>query len=253
MAKRKLRKIKKKKKPPSLRRVILIKGITFLGNIKRELAVLGLLLLALAVTLMVIFASQADPGKPTLEFDRVPLTTEEVFAWAETGRAFAQYREQGRLRNVRVSTLSAFLEWGRTNPELLTPALAEADPTHFLGVSLSLHNARRRLRELVEYDIRLADEEKTIAALKGSDIVIPYSAPPVLEDWERADLQVYEENQGLVEDVLWGMMPDIPAPIPAWEEEAPPPEEGAPTVKPVRIKWRVINRSRYGPKVIRVK
>ena len=75
------------------------------------------------------------------------------------------------------------------------------------------------------------------------------------------EVRVYEAQLNPVETALAALIPGIPLPVPAWEAEekaleapaaaANGEEVAQPTGK--RASWRVINRSRYGPKVIRTR
>jgi len=252
---------KQKQQPSSLLGMIFHFWHGVAKHIYIEAALLGSLILVLVVY-MIVSAVSTEPEPEPLALETVPLTEGNVGIWCEAAHEFGEARAAGKAGHS-VRTLPEFIEWGRRHQWRIEPHLTAMKLQDFLNLTLGVLNARKRLREFVEFGMRVEAEEKAFEKLANTDVEFRSSLPPQLEAWEEVNLAVYEQYQILIDPALEAMIPGIPLPVPAWEaerqaeiradEEAYNAEEGE-TKKPTRtqkLTWRVINTSRYGPKIIR--
>jgi hypothetical protein len=224
----------------------------FLSHIRREIVIVSIMVVCAGVAYFVASASPSEDPAP-LKVERVRLSEAVLREWSGRAERIGGLRERGSIE-IGTNTLSGFVEWGRKNPSELAKVMEEDQVVRFLGVVQALGNARTRLRQLVEYEMR-AEEEERLASLVESGVEVAYAEPPNLERWEEDDLSVYEADIDRVEEVLLKMLPGIRGPVPAWEQEVVenPGEQGVRRVVPKSYNMRMVNRSRYGPKVVRPK
>jgi hypothetical protein len=252
---------KKQQQPSSLLGMIFHFWHGVAKHIYVEAALLGSLILVLVVY-MIVSAVSTEPEPEPLALEAVPLAEENVGLWCDAAKEFGEARAAGKAGHS-VKTLPEFIEWGRRHQWRIEPHLTTMQVQDFLNLALGVLNARKRLREFVEFGMRVEAEEKAFEKLTDTDVEFRFSPAPQLEAWEEVNLAVYEQYQALIDPALEAMIPAIPLPVPAWEaekqaeiradEEAYAAEEGQET-KPTRTKkltWRVINTSPYGPKIIR--
>lgn len=259
MAKKKKKIVNVRKAPPAGFRenfANFVQGV--IAHLWMELGVLALLVVVLVVTFWVVAAVEAGKSEELLNIERVPLTETAASLWMERAKDVGAARAGGKVA-YNAATLPAFLEWGRRNADLLAPHLVEMTPAEFLGVAASVLNARKRLSDLVEHDMRFQEEEKAYQASGNANIAFTPTPAPALESWERDDLAVYENYQGLMDTALEALIPGIPLPVASWEDErrraqAQAPvsaDEGGEPAPARKLSWRIISTSRYGPRIIR--
>ncbi|GEM_PF-3344796 len=204
------------------------------------------------VVYLIVSAPSAASKPACLSLSREPLTETNVFLWAAGAERLGD-RLATRNPPVVLKTLPAFLAWGRRHPGILDEALPDLTAGDFLDIAFTLHHARSRLRERIEHDLRIEAREKALERASDDGIDVRLPGPPRLEAWEQADLAVYEANALVLEDALRILIPSLPG----WEEAgrgrdlgpAFPGEKGGDRRKP--FSWRVVNRGRHGPKVLR--
>jgi hypothetical protein len=225
----------------------------FAFALKRELAGLAGLVLVAAVAMAVYGAARGEPEAPPFQAAPVPLSIEGIQSWAEATSALAAARNEGKLE-LQSRTLPDFLEWMRTHREILLGTVPNLDPEAYLGLTQSIHRARTRERNLYEYEVLAKSEEEAWKRIRDSGVEFRYTPPPTLEQGEWEDLRLYESRWNLVESALFSLMPSIELPIPAPAEEVKKPGGGGgdkPSAQPIR--WRTVNASRHGPRVVRTR
>jgi hypothetical protein len=219
--------------------------------LKREIAVLAGLVLVAAVALTIYGAVRTEPEPPLLQAEPLPLTDQGIQDWVSTTSALAAAKAAGKL-DLQSRTLPDFLEWMRTRREVLLDVVPDLDAEAYAGLTASVHRARTWERKLYEFEALAKSEEQAWKRVQDSGAEFRFTPPPPLEQQEWDDLRLYESQWNLVETTLLALMPSIQLPIPAPAEEVKEGEEGAPPkpeAKPIR--WRAINASRYGPRVVK--
>jgi hypothetical protein len=228
------------------------KLFTLLHEYRHGITVIAFLLTVISIAFMVSGALRGDSGPETIDIVDVPLTSENLSQWIDASIELGRLREGGNLE-FSGKSLPALLEWGKNHPGSLRLGLTDMDAGTFLGISSSLDKARTNLREIVEYDMLLEEEAEMEELLDEAFYGAPLTPAPDISPLGEEDLEVYQLMQSQVEDALYILMPGIPLPVPAWEEEeaeAPEDENPGPPKRPMR--WRVVSKSKYGPKVVRV-
>jgi hypothetical protein len=220
-------------------------------DLKREIAVAALLAVAAGIAFGIYRSMRVEPELPRLEGALVPLTEEQVQAWAQASAVLAERRTAGTLA-IPARSLPDFLEWARDKRELLAEVAPDLDPETYAGLTRSLERARTWERKFWEYETLAAAQEEAFKRMENSGAEFRAAPPPTLTEEEWADLRAYEAQVGLVEYTLLALMPSLPPLIivPEAEPESVEGEEKA-LVPAKSVKWRVVNTSRYGPKVIR--
>lgn len=220
---------------------------------------MGLLAGISVVALMTFIVSGAiatseQPYPKLLKVERIPLSQEKLNDWARSARKLMEAQDRGQI-TIPCQMLIELIEWGRRNPKALDDALRTCTPDQFLGVALSIELTRRNLRSTIEYEICMDEIDQTLDAMEGPADWIRYPDPPNLEGGGEADLTVYLDNEILVEDTLDILLPNRPPLVPSWEEpddsSLGPVDNVAPKNESQKISWRVVSRSRYGPRVLR--
>ncbi|MHC4599161.1 MAG: hypothetical protein ACYS47_09160 [Planctomycetota bacterium] len=204
-------------------------------------------LIGVIVVISIAGASRdAGEGPPAVE--PVPLTEEALGAWIDAAIELGYLKADGKLR-VSVDTLAAFVEWGRHNLGAFEPALGAGDPVHFLGVTLSLHRARANQQALDNHRIRIEALDQNGDLVDEAFRDVPLPPAPTWSEVEETDRLLYEGYRVPVETAMKSFLPAVPSlsllnpPAPAGEQPAPP----------ERLRWRTVNKSRYGPRVVRGK
>ena len=220
------------------------------------LSALGIFSVAVYLTVSGMSFAKTEPLK-VRKIEPIPLTSDNLSEWAKMAESLIEQKEQGKI-SIPARDLSELVEWGRHNLQVLEGTLMMTDPLAFLGVSASIQHSRMNFRKLVEHELRvdeayrLVDEKNDLA----DRIHFEIPPPPKLERWEQADLSVYEHHDLLVERSLDELFPGLPPLVPAWEEirdngDEEMADEGISHTQ--RVAWRIISRSRYGPRVIRAR
>ncbi len=186
---------------------------------KWGLCVLLIPFITVHVLRAVIGIDTSSESLERLKIERVQLTDERLEAWSRTAGILAEQRDNGKIR-IPARTLPELIEWGRTNPEAIKKACPNSEPEIFLNVALSIELARKNLRNVVEYKMRLQEAERKSYAMADVAFIIPFSypSPPRLKGWEQSDLKAYERNELMVEGTLYDLIPELPFLVPAWEE-----------------------------------
>ncbi len=233
---------------------------TVVNHWKWELSALSLFLMAVYVVCIIADAAGNEKPPKYLPVEMVLLTDKGLETWCRSAEFLASLREKQRLV-IPGRSLEEFIAWGRRNPDVLAKALDVNDPEVFLGLTLSIANVRRSIRDMVEHDMRLEEsldfDSKAIFPGDFSDrFQIQESFE--LEVWENDALNVYDANSELVESALDQLLPDQPPLIPYWKvmDDAELVKLGLMEEEPVEsrpVSWRVISRSRYGPRILRGK
>ena len=233
---------------------------TIVNHWKWELSGLSFFLMAVYVVCIIADVAGTEKHPKYFPVEMVLLTDEGLEAWCRSAEFLASLREEQRLA-IPGRSLEEFIAWGRRNPDVLAKALDVNDPEVFLGLTLSIANVRRTIRDMVEHEMRL--EETLDPDLKVNfpgDFTDRFQVQESfkLEVWENDDLNVYDANSDLVESARDQLLPDQPPLIPYWKvmDDAEQVKLGLMEEEPVEIRpvsWRVISRSRYGPRILRGK
>lgn len=230
---------------------------------KWGLSALSMFLVALYVVCVIADAAGTEKAPKYLPVEMISLSDEGLAAWCRSAVLLAGLRESKELE-IPGRSFQEFIAWGRRNPEVLREAFDDLDvkePDVFLGLALSIAHVRRTFRNMVEHEMRLDEsQDSDPSAFFIGDLSdrFPEHVSFELEVWEEDDLNVYDANNELVENTLDRLLPDRPPLVPYWKamDDAELVELGLMDKKPVETKpvsWRVISRSRYGPRILRGK
>jgi hypothetical protein len=219
-------------------------------------------LFLIAVYVVCVIADAAGTEKPPkyLPVEMISLSEEGLEAWCEAADVLAGLKN-AKMLEIPGRSLAELIAWGRRNPEDLADALGVENPLVFLGLTLSIAHVRTTFRDMVEHEMRLEEGQNInayaffIGDLSGR---FAYDETFELEAWEADDLAVYDDNSDLVEGALDRLLPNRPPLVPCWKamDDAELVELGLKKEKTVETKplsWRVISRSRYGPRILRKK
>jgi hypothetical protein len=208
----------------------------------------GATVLALTLIFLVAGVTRGRAGVKPLSIEKIPISEEVLASWIEATSELRRLREESGTP-LAMDNLPAFISWGKTDPEFLATNLGAMDPARFLGVTLTIAGARKHLGALEEYDQRVKDLEKRKALMDESFAEIAMPQPPAISGPEETDFLVYQAWLESVEGALAELLPSL-SPLSPSQASMNPAGETQPS-KP--IQWRVVNRSRYGPRVIREK
>lgn len=218
-------------------------------------------LLTAALCTLVVYLAYAgmsgDEGKSAapLSVTLIPLDGNNLDRWCNAAAAWAD-RITREKKRIPARNLSELIEWGRRNPRRLARYTPDMPPPVFLGVARGLEKARRNFRKLAEYEIRLEESQRICEEMEFAAEQIDFMEPPPpsLQPWEKADLECYERHSARVEDVLYALLPGLPPLVPAWGEAHEDRNQDMNKTRDAearRIAWRVISRSRYGPRILK--
>jgi hypothetical protein len=220
----------------------------------------ALCIFSMAIYLTISSMSFAKSGPLKVRrIEPIPLTADNLCEWAKVAEILIEQREQGKIR-IPAQNLPELIEWGRHNLQILEDALMMTDPLAFLGVSASIQRSRMNFRKLAEHELRLDESYRLVDEKNDLADRVHFNppAPPKLESGEQADLSAYELHELLVERSLDELFPGLPPLVPAWEEimvtgdgDEKIADEGITHTQ--RVAWRIISRSRYGPRVLRAR
>jgi len=228
--------------------------LDFVSTVKREIAaVAGLLLLATAAIVVYDLARGEAPA-PLFRPVAVALTDEGLEAWTQTTAVLAGAKVEGKLA-IPARSLADLLSWMRSSPDALKAAAPDADPATYVGITLSIHSARNRERELFEYDKMAKAEDEAYKRSMSAGVEYRPIPVPTLSEAEWSDLRAYEARWGPIEGALLSLIPTLEPPVPYSDskEVAAAPTEGGSGAPPTALRWRVVNPSRYGPRVLRTR
>lgn len=231
--------------------------LSLLIGLKRELAAAAGLALAAAAGYGLWSAVRVEPEIPPLDGAFVPLDDEMVDAWARASEAVAALRQEG-LIGIPARTVPEYLEWVRRNRDTIAEAAPDLDPETYAGLTRSLARARAWEIRLYEWGATADAQEKAWKMAERSGQPFAPIPPPELAEQEMLDLRAYENWWNPIETALLALMPGITPPVPVEEEVVPAAGdgeagEGASAGPPRTIRWRVVNASRYGPRVVRAR
>ncbi len=192
-----------------------------IGALLSYVKVVALVLLLLVTTYFVagMVKSASRPGGKGAQrsIQPVRLTAATIGEWTKGAAAIGASREAGKA-GFEVESLALFLEWARNNFPALENSVGPVDADRFLGITASIERARRNFRRLAEFEM-MASEEISAGEKFAAAAIIPAFAPaPAFEKWEEDDLRAYEESFSDIETALFGFIPRIGMPVPAWDE-----------------------------------
>lgn len=243
-------------KTPRVSEGRVIRSIT---GLRPSMGIMVLILASAAVLPMafiVLGASGVSQPTGPLTIKSIPLTGALVDEWIRAAGALSQLRDEGEI-DIPVNCLPTFIEWGRNHPEILDSGMQWTDAVDFLGVTLAINRARQNFREQVEYELRVEEGKHLTGKMKEFAEQFQIPNAPLLRDRERNDLNTYEQYVASIESVLEDLLPGLPPLVPAWLEDTSPfpleKTDGITGSAARNIAWRIVNRSRHGPSVIRVK
>ncbi|MHC4777995.1 MAG: hypothetical protein ACYTFG_05375 [Planctomycetota bacterium] len=202
--------------------------------------------IAVALVLILAGARGVDPDTAVRELEIVPLSEHEIAYWIEGASELARARAEAGAP-LTMDTVRAFAQWGKADPEAIGPSMKEMVTPQFLSVTFAIDEARRNAQALSDHKVRMEAFEARAGLMDQS---FAGAAPPPAPDLtaaQEADLIVYRTWQDAIEGAMRELLPSLRSPGPS--EAVPAPAGTAPASRP--IQWRVVNRSRYGPKVIR--
>jgi len=227
-------------------------------HLKSEIGALGLLLLAACVATLVAGASAPHRAPKPIALFSVPLTAESIELWSLEATLLADQRDEEQV-TFPPDSLPAFIAWGSAEPEALRAHLAETTSVDFLSTCQAISNARRKIRELIAFEMRWEEIEKQGTGLEERVGANRMPSPPPLSAREKADIEAYETHAATLEQALYTLFPTLPdlAPEELLSEVNRNPDENQPESRSwdpsQRITWRVVNRSRHGPRVLRAR
>jgi hypothetical protein len=241
-----------KKPPPTTLSGILIDGLR--AHWKAGTGVLALLACAAWVAAVVADAAGTGDGRPARTVCPIPLTEGNLRAWSDRASDLAGALDRDGLC-IPAQSMPGFIAWAQRNPERLRARLSGYTLVEFLSIARSIHEARVSLRKSVEHDLCREEEGKILETLGEAGSGPGECRPLDICGPAERNLEIYEQNLDRIETALEQLLPGIPCPVPAWQTSWP----GDPEPKDVRthgrvnLGWRVVNRSRYGPRVLRLR
>ena len=213
--------------------------------------------LLLAVSGIAIQEKENGPESRTRTFNPVVLNENRLWQWSNVVEELARMKQQRRIE-LPARTLAELMTWARTDCEALEALLGRDRFERFVGVGLSVDEARRDFRAKAEYELRISetlpDSVQSVPMDHGNRLNLSaYDTSPRCSPAEARNLIVYEENMDLVEDALDKLLPGRPTLVPAWGVASHDDfKNDRKNAKPPRkLKWRTVSRSRYGPRILR--
>jgi len=210
----------------------------------------------ISIVVVLIFLSgiiNASDGDHQVEIKKIPLTELKLRQWMSGIEELLEKRNSKTV-SIPGRLISELVFWGKENRGTLKEWITMSDPDLFLGLCMTIDSTRRNYRKIIEHDRQVSETHLLAKERKDLLGMIYIPSPPQLTGKDMSDIHIYECNFDHIERLLTELFPDLPPLVAEAQSEPVHFEEGEEKVKELNVSplsWRVISRSRFGPKLIR--